>query len=40
MADHKDFLDLRDRTREELLATLEFAEKNVQVDRIIFTLRD
>jgi ornithine carbamoyltransferase len=27
MADYKDFLDLRDRTREELLATLDFAAR-------------
>jgi len=27
MPDYKDFLDLRDRTREEILATLDFAEK-------------
>lgn len=31
MADYKDFLDIRDRTREELLATLEFA-RSMKVD--------
>jgi len=31
MADYKDFLDIRDRTREELLATLEFA-RNMKTD--------
>ncbi len=31
MADYKDFLDIRDRTREELLATLDFA-RSMKVD--------